>query len=317
VQCAELSAAWWPGAREGDRLVTHNGQGLAVASAHAQSPSQSPCRRRLPVPKPSAGSNHPPLALDPTSPAPPLSWRAACRAEQTFSMAAATSEQREKQAELQGLLCGVVQVRAPRGRRPLQRSPTTDHRAALRPVCEPRPHHRLVFGAPLAPRAQPRRRCLPPQRTPTPRVGRPCNSKQPPQTLCTRLAKEDNGKAALLQYADSTMEALLRVLANPGQAGGAAGAAVAAASVHEEAMQVRGRAGRAGWRSVPLAASLSCPRTTLAALGCAWLRLPGSAGRPDVLRRALLHPSHTVCFWAVFTATAGGGLGGDRRRAAI
>ncbi|KIY96712.1 Importin subunit beta-1 [Monoraphidium neglectum] len=83
-------------------------------------------------------------------------------------MAAATSEQREKQAELQGLLCGVV------------------------------------------------------------------------QTLCTRLAKEDNGKAALLQYADSTMEALLRVLANPGQAGGAAGAAVAAASVHEEAMQAVG-----------------------------------------------------------------------------
>lgn len=57
------------------------------------------------------------------------------------------------------------------------------------------------------------------------------------QTLCTRLAKEDNGKAALLQYADSTMEALLRVLACPGQGSGTAGAA----SVHEEAMQVRGR----------------------------------------------------------------------------
>lgn len=52
------------------------------------------------------------------------------------------------------------------------------------------------------------------------------------------MAKEDNGKAALLQYADSTMEALLRVLACPRQGTGSVGTA----SVHEEAMQVRARA---------------------------------------------------------------------------
>ena len=96
----------------------------------------------------------------------------------TFSMPAASAEQRERQAELQGALCGVV------------------------------------------------------------------------QTLCTRLAKGDGGKAALLQYADGAMEALLRVLACPRHGAGSAGGA---ASVHEEAMQVRAcvcvRGGKEGaWR---------------------------------------------------------------------
>lgn len=84
----------------------------------------------------------------------------------TFSMPAGTAEQRERQAELQGALCGVV------------------------------------------------------------------------QTLATRLAKGDGGQAALLQYADGAMEALLRVLACPRQS--AAGSAGGAASVHEEAMQAVG-----------------------------------------------------------------------------
>jgi hypothetical protein len=54
------------------------------------------------------------------------------------------------------------------------------------------------------------------------------------QTLCTRLAKEANGKAALLRYDDGIMEALLRVMACAGAGGGSSGGA----SVHEEAMQV-------------------------------------------------------------------------------
>ncbi|GBF94393.1 importin subunit beta-like [Raphidocelis subcapitata] len=84
----------------------------------------------------------------------------------TFAMPASTPDQREKQAEMQGLLCGVV------------------------------------------------------------------------QTLCTRLAKEANGRAALLQYADGVMEALLRVMACAGA--GAGGGGAGGASVHEEAMQAVG-----------------------------------------------------------------------------
>ena len=130
-------------------------------------------------------------------------------------MPAGTAEQRERQAEMQGLLCGVVQARA---RRP---PPPPRPRPPARAACARLP--------PLAlqPSSPPPTPCPPPTHPPI----------HPPQTLCTRLAKEDSGKAALLQYADGAMEGLLRVLACPRQGSGTANTA----SVHEEAMQARAR----------------------------------------------------------------------------
>jgi len=94
------------------------------------------------------------------------------RITQTFAMPTGSSEQREKQAEMQGLLCGVVQVRRLRRHRLLKHrteppsapSRTSTHATQINPVLNPSPSSLFNLStrrsAPDWPRrATARRRC--------------------------------------------------------------------------------------------------------------------------------------------------------------
>lgn len=211
----------------------------------------------------------------------------------TFNMQVSSGEQREKQAELQGQLCGVLQVRA-------GSSVSAYLPVVAAPACCVQPCAGRVLQL-LASRRHPSR-CLLNQQLPVSCFLCIALGSHRLQVIMQKLSEVEQYKAAVLQYADQIMETLLRVFQNR------------STSVHEEAMLAVGAftyaCGRQfskylpafypflkmglmnhqEWQVRQLGALLSPLDTGLAAVSRLWRCLTGSQGRDQVLRLLLSTP---------------------------